>query len=199
MKAKRVLDITVSLSLLALLWPVMLLAALAIKLDSSGPILFKQARLGLRGRAFDMMKFRTMVVGAEQIGTGLYNFEDDPRVTRVGRILRITSIDELPQLFNVLSGTMSLVGPRPPVTYELGDLGELEWRKKRRFVVRPGVTGLAQINGRNELSWDQKIAHDLEYIEKLRKYGILLDIYILLRTIIRVLRMDGSHDPPTDA
>lgn len=199
MKAKRVLDITVSLSLLALLWPVMLLAALAIKLDSSGPILFKQARLGLRGRAFDMMKFRTMVVGAEQIGTGLYNFEDDPRVTRVGRILRIASIDELPQLFNVLSGTMSLVGPRPPVTYELGDLGELEWRKKRRFVVRPGVTGLAQINGRNELSWDQKIAHDLEYIEKLRKYGILLDIYILLRTIIRVLRMDGSHDPPTDA
>ena len=199
MKAKRVLDITVSLSLLVLLWPVMLLAALAIKLDSSGPILFKQARLGLRGRAFDMMKFRTMVVGAEQIGTGLYNFEDDPRVTRVGRILRITSIDELPQLFNVLSGTMSLVGPRPPVTYELGDLGELEWRKKRRFVVRPGVTGLAQINGRNELSWDQKIAHDLEYIEKLRKYGILLDIYILLRTIIRVLRMDGSHDPPTDA
>lgn len=199
MKAKRVLDITVSLSLLALLWPVMLLAALAIKLDSSGPILFKQARLGLRGRAFDMMKFRTMVVGAEQIGTGLYNFEDDPRVTRVGRILRITSIDELPQLFNVLSGTMSLVGPRPPVTYELGDLGELEWRKKRRFVVRPGVTGLAQINGRNELSWDQKIAHDLEYIEKLRKYGILLDIYILLRTIIRVLRMDGSHDPPTGA
>lgn len=199
MKAKRVLDITVSLSLLALLWPVMLLAALAIKLDSSGPILFKQARLGLRGRAFDMMKFRTMVVGAEQIGTGLYNFEDDPRVTRVGRILRIASIDELPQLFNVLSGTMSLVGPRPPVTYELGDLGELEWRKKRRFVVRPGVTGLAQINGRNELSWDQKIAHDLEYIEKLRKYGILLDIYILLRTIIRVLRMDGSHDPPTGA
>jgi len=135
-----------------------------------------------------------MVVGAERMGTGLFNYSNDPRVTKVGRFLRDYSLDELPQLFNILKGDMSFVGPRPPVTYELGDYKNFDGLLKQRFIMKPGVTGLAQINGRNELSWDEKIVFDNKYITDFRRFGILLDIKILFITVFKVLRNEGSHE-----
>src|SRR6266478_7808736 len=148
---KRTLDLILALTVALVLAPLLLLLALVIRIDTRGPALFIQDRLGLDGRVFRMFKFRTMVQNAEQMGTGLFSFENDPRVTRVGQFLRHTSLDELPQLFNVLRGDMSIVGPRPPVTYELGNYADFSPELKFRFTVKPGVTGLAQISGRNDL------------------------------------------------
>jgi len=148
---KRIIDIIGSLVGLVILSPVFLVIALFIKMDSPGPVFFVQDRLGLRGRTFRIIKFRTMVVNAENIGDGLrVKSERDPRITKVGRILRATSLDELPQLINVLKGDMSLVGPRPPATYHPYDgyAKYPEWAKKR-FEMRPGITGLAQVRLRN--------------------------------------------------
>ena len=135
-----------------------------------------------------------MVENAETMGTGLFNYKDDHRVTRVGQFLRKTSLDELPQLFNILKGEMSFVGPRPPVTYELGNYNEFSDELKKRFIVKPGVTGFAQIKGRNELSWDEKIQYDLNYIESFYKWGILLDLKILITTVFVVFFMIGNNE-----
>lgn len=191
---KRILDFTISLSLLALLLPLMLIIALAIKMDSKGPVFFKQGRLGKNGKVFSIYKFRTMIENAENIGTGLFNYEDDFRVTRVGKFLRLTSLDELPQLYNILIGDMSFVGPRPPVTYELGKYEELTDEQKKRFIIQPGITGLAQISGRNELSWDDKIKFDNIYIEQLKSFGFTIDLKIILFTIYKVLKMEGTYE-----
>ena len=191
---KRVFDIVFSVLLLLALLPFFIFIAIAILIDSKGPIFFKQPRLGLKGKVFNIYKFRSMVVGAERMGTGLFNYSNDPRVTKVGRFLRDYSLDELPQLFNILKGDMSFVGPRPPVTYELGDYMNFEGLLKQRFIMKPGVTGLAQINGRNELSWDEKIVFDNKYITDFRRFGILLDIKILFITVFKVLRNEGSHE-----
>jgi len=191
---KRVFDIVFSVLLLLALLPFFIFIAIAILIDSKGPIFFKQPRLGLKGKVFNIYKFRSMVVGAERMGTGLFNYSNDPRVTKVGRFLRDYSLDELPQLFNILKGDMSFVGPRPPVTYELGDYMNFEGLLKQRFIMKPGVTGLAQINGRNELSWDEKIVFDNKYISDFSRFGILLDIKILFITVFKVLRNEGSHE-----
>ncbi len=191
---KRLLDIAFSILGILFISPILLLISLAIITDSKGSIMFKQYRLGKYGKEFCMFKFRSMVENAETMGTGLYNYEDDPRVTRVGQFLRKTSLDELPQLFNILKGEMSIVGPRPPVTYELGNYNEFSDELKKRFIVNPGVTGFAQIIGRNELSWDEKIKYDIKYIKKYQKLGILIDINIILLTIIKVVRMEGSYE-----
>ncbi|HPN20965.1 MAG TPA: sugar transferase [Tenuifilaceae bacterium] len=191
---KRVFDIVFSVLLLLALLPFFIFIAIAILIDSKGPIFFKQPRLGLKGKVFNIYKFRSMVVGAERMGTGLFNYSNDPRVTKVGRFLRDYSLDELPQLFNILKGDMSFVGPRPPVTYELGDYKNFDGLLKQRFIMKPGVTGLAQINGRNELSWDEKIVFDNKYITDFRRFGILLDIKILFITVFKVLRNEGSHE-----
>lgn len=172
----------------------MLIIAIAIKLDSKGSALFKQERLTKNGKVFTMYKFRTMIENAEKMGTGLFNYANDFRVTRVGKFLRKSSLDELPQLFNILKGDMSIVGPRPPVTYELGKYEELSDEYKRRFTVLPGITGLAQISGRNELSWDEKVKYDNKYIDLFKKYGILIDLKIIILTIINVFKMKDIYE-----
>ena len=164
----------------------MLLIAALVKISSRGPISFLQERLGKKGKVFKIIKFRTMVVNAEKIGPGIMiSGKNDARITKLGRLLRATSMDELPQLVNVVKGDMALVGPRPPVTYHpyKGYENYPEWAKPR-FQMRPGMTGLVQISIRTNASWDERMKIDLEYIEK---FNILLDIKILLGTVKTVL------------
>ncbi len=196
---KRLFDIIFGFLGLLLSLPIFIVISCAIKLESKGKVFFKQGRLGLNGCEFKIYKFRSMVENAEKIGTGLFNFKDDPRVTKVGNFLRKTSLDEIPQFINIIKGDMSFVGPRPPVTYELGRYEDFDEELKKRFKMKPGVTGLAQVNGRNEISWDDKIKFDLKYIEGYRKYGILLDFVILFKTIIKVIRMEGSYENEDNA
>lgn len=185
---KRLVDLLGALFGFALLLPLLIVLAVAIKLDSKGPVLFKQGRRTKDGRIFKMWKFRSMVVNAESIGSGLFSYENDPRITKVGRFLRNTSLDELPQLFNVLEGSLSLVEPRPCVTYELGDFDTLNKRYKKRFSVKAGITGLAQARGRNENSWDEKVSLDNEYIDLFQKQGVWIDMVVLFETFINVFK-----------
>ena len=185
---KRLVDLLGALFGFALLLPLLIVLAVAIKLDSKGPVLFKQGRRTKDGRIFKMWKFRSMVVNAESIGSGLFSYENDPRITKVGRFLRNTSLDELPQLFNVLEGSLSLVGPRPCVTYELGDFDTLNKRYKKRFSVKAGITGLAPARGRNENSWDEKVSLDNEYIDLFQKQGVWIDMVVLFETFINVFK-----------
>ena len=185
---KRLVDLLGALFGFALLLPLLIVLAVAIKLDSKGPVLFKQGRRTKDGRIFKMWKFRSMVVNAESIGSGLFSYENDPRITKVGRFLRNTSLDELPQLFNVLEGSLSLVGPRPCVTYELGDFDTLNKRYKKRFSVKAGITGLAQARGRNENSCDEKVSLDNEYIDLFQKQGVWIDMVVLFETFINVFK-----------
>ncbi|WP_435770427.1 sugar transferase [Nocardioides sp. SYSU DS0651] len=184
---KRAFDLAVAVPLLILLAPLLALVAAAIRLETPGNPVFVQERIGRYGRPFRMYKFRSMVTGAEHSGTGLFSYEDDPRITRVGRFIRATSLDELPQLLNVIRGDMSIVGPRPPVTYELGPYEEFSPTMKSRFVVRPGITGLAQVSGRNDLEWDKKLEIDLLYLQRYRRWGPLYDLVILARTVATVV------------
>ncbi|MGM9534181.1 MAG: sugar transferase [Intestinibacter sp.] len=186
---KRALDILFSLILLILGLIPLLIVALIIKIDSPGEALFKQERLGLGGRTFKIYKFRSMCVGAEKTGSGVYSGKNDARVTRVGKIIRATSIDELPQLINILKGEMSFIGPRPTLTYHPWKLEEYTDFQKRRFEVRPGVTGLAQINGRKDIPWDRRIEYDVEYVDNM---SFILDFKILLKTIVKVFTMSDN-------
>lgn len=188
-KVKRALDVIISLVSVIILSPVFLITAVAVKLDSPGEVIFRQKRLGLNGKEFTMYKFRSMCVGAESKGTGQYSFEGDPRVTKVGRIIRATSIDELPQLINILKGDMSIIGPRPTLTYHPCKYEEYTDEQKHRFDVRPGVTGWAQIHGRKQVNWDQRIKDDVWYV---RHLSLLLDIRIFFKTIITVITMKDN-------
>ncbi|WXT99906.1 MAG: UDP-glucose:undecaprenyl-phosphate glucose-1-phosphate transferase [Catillopecten margaritatus gill symbiont] len=191
---KRIFDIYFGLLGLICVLPLFALIAIGIKLDSKGPVFFRQARLGVNKKPYYIYKFRSMSVGAEQMKGGIFNTENDSRVTGFGGFLRDTSLDELPQFINIVRGEMSFVGPRPPVTYELGDLDDLTPEFEERFRMKPGVTGLAQVSGRNELSWDEKVAFDNQYIELFKKWGILIDIKLILLTIVRVVKNEGSHE-----
>lgn len=191
---KRVFDLLLSGIAIILLIPLWIGVSIAIKKDSRGPVLFKQERRTTDGRVFRMLKFRSMVVDAEQMGVGLFNYRNDPRVTRIGRKLRDSSIDELPQLFNIFIGDMSFVGPRPCVTYELGDFETLNKKYKKRFQVKAGLTGLAQVKGRNQISWDKKVTYDNQYVDKFKKYGVLADIRILIESIIKVLNKENIYE-----
>jgi undecaprenyl phosphate N,N'-diacetylbacillosamine 1-phosphate transferase len=151
--------------------------ALGIKLEDGGPIFFRQRRIGLRGRAFRVWKFRTMVAGARSIGLGVTVAADDDRITRVGRLLRNTSLDELPQLLNVLRGEMSLVGPRPTLSYQVEQYDETQ---RRRLDAKPGITSLAVVSGRNALPWAERIVLDVWYVDH---WSLWLDLKILLRTL----------------
>ena len=181
---KRLLDILLSLvGLLVLLAP-MLIVAVLVKLDSPGPVLFRQKRLGRKGKEFEILKFRSMCVGAEQKGSGVYSEKGDTRVTRVGKILRATSVDEFPQLLNVLLGHMSLVGPRPPLTYHPWPLDQYTDEQRRMFEVRPGLTGWAQVHGRKNVEWDKRIELNVWYVDHL---SLWLDIKILFLTVWKVV------------
>lgn len=195
---KRLIDIIGATVAIMLFSPIILVTALAIRFDSKGGIIFIQKRIGLNGVPFNMYKFRTMVENAEQMEQGLYSYDDDPRITRIGWFLRQFSLDELPQLFNVLDGSMSLVGPRPPVTYELGDYKDFTDWMKVRFQVKPGITGLAQVSGRNELNWDEKMVFDNQYVETYSRWGVLCDCIILFRTVWVVLSMQKTIEQRTE-
>ena len=191
---KRLFDICSSAVAIIILIPLWIIVAIAIKLDSKGPVLFKQGRRTKDGKVFMMWKFRSMVVNAENMGSGLFSYDNDPRITKVGAFLRRTSIDELPQLFNVLIGDISVVGPRPCVTYELGDFDTLNRKYKKRFGMKGGITGLAQCKGRNENSWDEKVTLDNEYIDLFPKEGFWLDIKILWWTISKVFQSANINE-----
>lgn len=191
---KRVFDFCSSVVAIVLLLPFWIIVAIAIKVDSKGPVLFKQGRRTKDGMVFKMWKFRSMVVNAENMGSGLFSYDNDPRITKVGAFLRKTSIDELPQLFNVLMGDISVVGPRPSVTYELGDFDTLNKKYKKRFQMKGGITGLAQCKGRNENSWDEKVTLDNEYIDLFKKWGFWLDIKILWWTVAKVFQSANINE-----
>ena len=195
---KRLFDIISAIIGLIVLSPLFLVVAIIIKCDSNGPVFFKQERRTKNGKLFKMYKFRSMIVNAESQGAGLFNYKNDPRVTKVGRFLRNSSIDELPQLFNVLKGDLSLVGPRPCVSYELGDYDTLNKRYKKRFEMRAGITGLAQIKGRNENSWDEKVGYDNEYIDLFKRQGLWLDFKILLGTVGKVFKKKDIYEEKKD-
>lgn len=195
---KRIFDIFSSLFAILLLLPLWIIVAIAIKCDSKGPVFFKQERRTKNGRVFKMLKFRSMVVNAEKSGAGLFNYKDDPRVTKVGRFLRNSSIDELPQLFNIFKGDMSVVGPRPCVVYELGDFDTLNKRYKKRFEMKAGLTGLAQVKGRNDISWDEKVEYDNKYIDGFKKYGVFTDIKILWLSVVKVFKKEDIYESKED-
>lgn len=193
---KRVMDFTLSLIGLILLSPLMITVALLIKLDSKGPVFFVQPRVGMNRRTFNLMKFRSMFIDAEkrkaelahlnEMDGPVFKIKNDPRITRIGRIIRKTSIDELPQLFNVLTGHMSLVGPRPPL---MSEVNRYEWLYQKRLSTKPGITCIWQISGRNEVSFEQWMEMDRYYIEN---WSLWLDIEILLKTIPVVLLRKGA-------
>ena len=195
---KRFLDIVISGSALIILLPIMLVISFLIKFDSKGPVFFLQERRTKNGKVFRMLKFRSMVVNAEHTGAGLFNYENDPRVTRVGRFLRNSSLDELPQLLNILLGDMAIVGPRPCVVYELGDFDTLNKRYKKRFIVKAGLTGLAQIKGRNNITWDEKVEFDNEYVDLFSRLGILIDLKIIIETVIKVFHKENIYEVKSD-
>ncbi|MBQ8299760.1 MAG: sugar transferase [Clostridia bacterium] len=196
---KRFFDIVICSIAIIVLTPLWIIVAIAIKCDSKGPVFFAQERRTKNGRIFRMYKFRSMVVNAESMGAGLFNYENDPRVTKVGRFLRNTSIDELPQLWNVIKGDLSIVGPRPCVKYELGDFDTLNKKYKKRFEVRAGITGLAQVKGRNENSWEEKVTYDNQYIDEFKKQGLWLDIKILFSTVAKVFRKQDIYEEKVDS
>jgi lipopolysaccharide/colanic/teichoic acid biosynthesis glycosyltransferase len=172
----RALDLLLASLLLALASPFLALAALLVRLESRGPALYRQRRVGRGGAPFELLKLRTMVPGAEEMGAGIYVVEGDPRITRVGRLLRRFSLDEVPNLVNVLRGEMAIVGPRPTVQEQVDRYTE---RQRRRLDVRPGITGWAQVNGRTSLPWPERIELDVWYVEH---RSLRLDLRILAKT-----------------
>ena len=187
---KRFLDIALSLTGIIMTLPLQLLLALLIKLDSPGGVIFRQERLGRGGKVFKMYKFRSMCVNAEHTGSGVYSSEGDSRVTRVGKFMRATSLDELPQLFNMLKGDMSLIGPRPPLTYHPWEFEKYTEEERHMFDVRPGLTGYAQVHGRNNVPWPERIALNVWYA---RHMSFALDARIFLTTIFKVALMKDHY------
>ena len=181
---KRFLDFTIALSALIILFIPLLIVAVIIRLDSKGPIIFKQERLGKDGKVFKILKFRSMYVGAEKQGSGVYSFKGDNRITCVGRIIRATSIDELPQLVNIVKGDMALIGPRPALTYHPWPYEQYTEHQRHMFDVLPGVTGWAQVNGRKEVPWPQRIELNVWYA---RNMSLKLDAKIFFMTIFKVI------------
>ncbi|MBR5545307.1 MAG: sugar transferase [Clostridia bacterium] len=188
---KRFLDFTIALMALLVLWPMLLIVAVIIKLTSPGPVIFKQKRIGLDGKVFEIYKFRSMVVGAETQGSGVYSGKGDARVTPIGKIIRATSIDELPQFINILKGEMSFVGPRPPLTYHPWDYSEYSDFQLRMFEVRPGITGWAQINGRKDVEWNKRIELNVWYVDNM---SLWLDIKIIFTTFLKVLKNEDNEN-----
>lgn len=184
----RSLEVLAAVLLLLLLSPIFIVVALAIKLDSKGPVFFKQQRGGQYGRHFTIYKFRTMENERDKKRNKADPFDGDPSITKTGSILRKTSIDELPQLINIVKGDMAFIGPRPTVTEQTDHYNDYQ---KQRLLVKPGVTGLAQVSGRNTLTWDEKIDIDIDYIER---KNLRLDFHILLQTFVKVFRTEEIYE-----
>ena len=192
---KRFFDIFVGLSVLLLLWPVMLLMAVASYIEDPGPVLFRQRRLGLHGKEFTMLKFRSMKQNSEHTGSGVYSGKDDPRVLKTGKLFRATSMDELIQAVHLVSGQMSLIGPRPPLTYHPWPIEEYTEAQLHMFDVRPGITGWAQVNGRKGVEWNRRIELSCWYADHV---SFALDVKIFFMTIFKVLRNeDNVNTEPT--
>jgi len=189
-RAKRLFDLAVALPLAVALTPAMIVIAWWVRRDSPGPAIYRQERVGFAGRPFTMLKFRTMVVGAERIGAGIAVSDGDERITRAGRALRRLSLDELPQLWNIVRGDMSLVGPRPTVAFQVA---AYDARQRGRLRARPGLTGLAQVRGRAGIPWSERIEIDLEYVAR---WSLRLDLAILARTVVVVLARRGTYKGP---
>lgn len=181
---KRAIGFIIALIAFIILLPILLLVAILIKLDSKGPVIFKQERLGVNGVPFKIFKFRSMCVGAEKQGSGVYSYKGDSRITKVGRIIRATSIDELPQLWNIIKGDMALIGPRPALTYHPWPYEQYDEYQKHMFDVRPGITGWAQVNGRKEVPWPERIKLNVYYVEHV---SLWFDIKILFMTVFKVV------------
>lgn len=181
---KRFIDFMIAFVALIVLFIPLTLIAILIKLDSKGPVIFKQERLGKNGVPFRIWKFRSMFVGAEKQGSGVYSYKGDSRVTRVGKVIRATSIDELPQLVNVLKGDMALIGPRPALTYHPWSFEQYTEYQKHMFDVLPGVTGWAQVHGRKEVPWPERIELNVWYAKNM---SLLLDMKIFFMTIFKVM------------
>jgi len=181
----RPFDVVIAALALVVLSPFLLAAAIAIKLGSRGPVFYRQRRVGLDGRAFEMLKLRTMVQGSDPVGVGTVVTREDPRVTRAGRFLRRTSFDEVPNLINVLRGEMAIVGPRPTIPAQVDDYTPLQ---RRRHEVVPGITGWAQVQGRAGIPWEERIELDVWYVDQ---RSLLLDLRILLRTVWLVISAQG--------
>jgi lipopolysaccharide/colanic/teichoic acid biosynthesis glycosyltransferase len=184
---RRALDVVLAALLLVLASPLLALAAIAIRLEGRGPVVYRQRRVGAHGRPFDLWKLRTMVSGAEAMGAGIYVLEGDPRITRAGKLLRRFSLDELPNLVNVLRGEMALVGPRPTIQEQVDRYTD---RQRRRLEVKPGITGWAQVHGRASLPWPDRIELDVWYVDH---RSFLLDLRILLRTARLLLTGRGLY------
>ena len=186
-RAKRAADLALAIPLTLALAPALVGIAIWVRRDSPGPALFRQRRIGYAGRPFTLLKFRTMVVGAEGMGAGLAVVAGDERITAAGRALRRLSLDELPQLLNVLWGDMSMVGPRPTVESQVR---LYDARQRRRLLARPGVTGLAQVSGRNAIPWSERIEIDIGYVDR---WSLRRDLGILARTALVVLGREGTY------
>lgn len=193
---KRLFDFVIALIAFMILFVPMLIVAIIIKLDSKGPVLFKQERLGLNGKPFKILKFRSMCIGAEKQGTGVYSYKGDTRITRVGRIIRATSIDELPQLVNILKGDMALIGPRPALTYHPWPYEQYTAHQKHMFDVLPGITGWAQVNGRKEVPWPERIELNVWYAQNI---SFKLDLKIFFMTIFKVLTNANNENIAEDS
>lgn len=187
---KIILDKLFAILLLMILFPLFIIVAILIKIDSKGPIIFKQNRIGLNGKVFTIYKFRTMCDNAVNLGQGIFVSKNDYRITRIGKILRKTSIDELPQLINILKSDMSFVGPRPPLVNHPYLYKDYDYTQKLRFKILPGITGYAQAYGRNKLKWPEKIVMDVEYY---RRFSLLFDIKLIYMTIITVFSFKGIY------
>ncbi|MFO8061608.1 MAG: sugar transferase [bacterium] len=185
---KRIFDIISSVLLLMAAMPFILIIALLLLITEGRPVFFIQKRIGKDGRHFDLFKFRTMIVDAIDKGDGIFIKDKDTRITGPGYILRRYSLDELPQLFNVIKGDMSVVGPRPPLTYYPYRYEDYPDKYSERFRVKPGLTGLAQINGRNNIQWEERFVYDIEYINN---NSFHFDIIILLKSVYKVLNKEG--------
>ncbi len=187
MVMKYLLDRVFSCILLIVLCPLFILISVLIKLDSKGPVIFIQQRVGKNQKLFNIYKFRTMIPDAVNIGNGVYTEENDPRITRIGRFLRKTSLDELPQLLNIFWGDMSFIGPRPTLEYQVKQYSDFQ---KKRLIMKPGVTGLAQISGRNSISWPERIKYDVQYVEN---WSLGLDLKIFLKTFLVIFKREGIY------
>ncbi len=186
---KRMFDLVLATVIFLVVLPVFVIIAVAVKLDSKGPVIFKQKRLGKNGKVFSMYKFRTMVVDAEK--GGVYSDNNDPRITKVGNVLRKTSLDEIPQCINIIKGDMSFIGFRPPLTYHPWPFEEYTEEQKQMFAVRPGITGWAQVNGRKTVEWHKRIELNVWYAQNV---SFLLDCKIFFLTVFKVLKNSDNEN-----